>query len=188
VLWSLRGRGDAQYEASVPAVLDDVAAELRAGSSLVVALGEAGLRSSGPLGADLRGLVEAVDRGGFFLDELTRWAERRPLPSVRLATAALAVGATTGGRQARAVESVGITLRERSAVRREAIGLATQSRASALVMAITPIVFAVAASTLDPPVGHVLAHTPLGIGCLAGGLVLEAVAALWMSRITGATP
>jgi tight adherence protein B len=130
-------------------------------------------------------VVDAVEQGAPLLPELDDWARARPVAAVRLASAAVAVGAANGGRQARAIEAVATTLRERAAVHHEAVGLATQARASALLMTVTPIVFAIVASIVDPPLGHVLLHTPLGLGCLAIGLALDGAAAAWMAQITG---
>jgi len=185
LLWSWRDRGSARYDAAVPLLLDDAATGLRAGSSLLMALRAAGGRAPAALAADVGALVDSVEQGGALAEELRRWSARQPRPAVHLASAALAVGARTGGRQGRALDAVAETLRDRAAVRREAVALATQARASALVMAVIPLVFAVAAAVLDPRVGHVLVHTPLGIGCLLGGLALDGVAGLWMNRITG---
>lgn len=187
-LRALRGRGDRRVEASLPGVLEEVARALRAGSSLLQALRAASLTADGHLAADVGTVVAAVDRGGGLADELDRWAQRRPVPGVRLAVTALALGAETGGPQARAVDAVAATLRDREAVRHEAHALASQARASAAVMGVTPILFAVIATALDPRVAHVLLATPLGLTCLVTGLTLDAVAGLWMARITGATP
>ncbi len=185
---ALRGRGDRRIEASLPAVLEEVARALRAGSSLLEALRAASRSVGGRLGADVATAVTAVDRGGGLADELDRWAVRRPVTGVRLTVAALALGAETGGPQARAIDAVAATLRDREAVRHEAHALASQARASAAVMGVTPVLFAVIATALDRRVAHVLLATPLGIGCLVTGLALDAVAGLWMARITGATP
>ena len=165
-------------------MLDDVASGVRAGSSLLGALAAAAERAPVAVRADLSQLVESVARGGSFDAGLDRWTHDRPLPAVKLAAAALAVGLSTGGRQARSVELVGATLRERMAVRSEAVALATQARSSAAVMAVIPLVFAAVAATLEPRVGHVLLATPLGLSCLVVGLGLDGAAALWMGRIT----
>lgn len=185
---ALRGRGDRRIEASLPGVLDEVARALRAGSSLLQALRAASSKVDGRIAADVGTVVAAVERGGGLADELDQWAARHPVPGVRLAVTALALGAETGGPQARAVDAVAATLRDREAVCHEAHALASQARASAAVMGVTPILFAVIATALDPRVAHVLLATPLGLTCLVTGLALDAVAGLWMARITGATP
>lgn len=198
VLRAVRGRGDRRSDAALPDLVEDIARRLRTGSSLPQALAGAASGASAahaegkPLdpaadpAAALSEVVAAVERGGVLTDELDRWAQRRPRPAVALAVAALTLGVATGGPQARALDAVAATLRDRDAVRREATALAAQARASAAVMGFTPLVFAVVAGAADPRVAHVLLATPAGLACLASGIGLDAVAALWMLRITSA--
>lgn len=187
-LWSRRGRGDAQYEAAVPALLDDLAAQLRSGASLLQALRAAADRSDSPPALDLAEVVDAVDRGGSPVSALDGWAERQPLPAVSLTVAALVVGTDAGGAHAGAIEGVAASVRERRASAQEATALAGQARASALVMTVVPLAFAAVASSLDPRVAHTLLATPIGLACLVAGLVLDAVAGAWMGHIAGQMP
>jgi len=173
-------------EDALPAMLEAVAGSLRAGSSMLQALAAAVEDAPGLLGAELHEVVVRAERGSPLDAELERWVERRPVPGIRLAVAALALAVHTGGPQARALDAVAASLRDRGAVRREASALAGQARASAMVMAAVPLVFACLAATLDPRVGHVLTATPMGLACLGGGLLLDGVAGVWMARITRA--
>lgn len=185
-LWTLRDRGERRVEAALPTVLETVAGSMRSGSSMLQALGAAGDVMPGVLGVELAAVVACTERGSPLAAELDRWVERRPIPGLRLTVAALALGAHTGGPQARALDAVATTLRDREAVRREVTALASQARASALVMTVIPVGFAALASLLDPRVAHVLTATPIGLACLGAGLVLDAAAGVWMARITGA--
>src|SRR5207248_2850893 len=80
------------------------------------AVAEAARVTPGALGAELQAVATAAERGTPLVDALERWGERRPRGGVRLAVAALCLGAETGGAQARAVDGVAATLRERVAV------------------------------------------------------------------------
>lgn len=185
-LWALRDRGGRQIEASLPFALESVAGFLRAGSSMPQALAATGEVTPGVLGTEIGALVIAAGQGSPLDVELERWERRRPLPGVHLVVAALALGFHTGGPQARSLDAVAFTLRDREAVRREAVALSSQARASAAVMVVMPVAFAGVAAAVDPRVAQVILTTPLGLACLAGGLLLDTVAALWMARITGA--
>lgn len=192
LLHALRDRGANQAETVLPDLVEDIARRLRTGSSLPQALAGAAApvatvhrHRRGDPTVDLAEVVAAVEQGAMLITELEAWAERRPRPAVALVVAALTLGVATGGPQARALDAVAATLRDRAAVRREATALAAQARASAAVMGFTPLVFAGLAVATDPRVGHVLVATPAGLACLAGGMALDAVAALWMLRITG---
>ena len=80
---------------------------------------------------------------------LDGWAERRPLPSVRLGVAALALAAETGGASARAVDGVAETIRGRLAVGAEVRALSAQARLSALVIVLAPLAFSALAVASD---------------------------------------
>jgi tight adherence protein B len=102
---------------------------------------------------------------------------------VRLAVAALLLGAEAGGAHARALDGVAASVRARLGVVREVRALSSQARLSALVIGGAPLAFAVLAAGADGEGARFLLRTPLGLGCLSGGLLLDAVGALWMHRL-----
>jgi tight adherence protein B len=185
VLWSLRGRRDRLIERALPDALEAIARAVRSGASLRQALQEAaGTTADSVVGGDLRAVVAAADQGEPLVHALDGWSRRRPLAGVRLTVAALALGTTTGGTHARAVDGVAATLRDRLALERELAALSSQARLSAIVIALAPIGFAALAIGSDARTADFLLRTPTGLACLAGGLALDGLAALWMARLT----
>jgi len=183
--WSLlRHRGSSRLEAALPAAVEAVAASLRSGASLRQAVGEAAGATPGLLGSDLARVVVTTEGGGGLVAALEGWADRRPLPGVRLAVAALCLCAETGGAAAQAVDSVGATLRQRLAAQAEARALATQARVSAAVIAGAPVAFCVLSAATDQRSSGFLLQTRLGLALLAAGLALDATGAVWMARLT----
>lgn len=180
----LRRRGSDRYEAALPGAVDAVARALRSGASLRMAIAEAASVTPGPLGTELAWVAGTIDRGAGVVAALEAWAERRPTPGVRLVVSALCLGAETGGALARPVDGVASTLRQRLAARAEARALATQARASAAVLAAAPLAFTAVASLADTRTSTFLFRTPTGLLCLAAGLTLDALGALWMARVT----
>jgi tight adherence protein B len=178
------GRRDAAYERALPDALEAVARSLRSGATLPGAVAEAGREVPGAVGADLASTAAATSGGVRFVDALDAWSSRRPLRGVELAVVALALAAATGGTSARAVDGVAATLRERVAVAAEARALASQARASALVITLAPLAFAALAAAADPQNARFLLRTSLGLLFLSSGLTLDALAALWMARLT----
>jgi len=83
------------------------------------------------------------------------------------------------------LDGVTETLRDRVALDREVAALSSQAKASAAVLVVAPIVFAGLAGLADPRVARTLLGEPLGWACLAGGVLLDAVGAVWMSRLVG---
>jgi tight adherence protein B len=184
VLRAQRGRSAARLEAALPGALEDVARGLRSGASLRQAVEETGLATPGALGDELRFAAAEADAGVGLVAALEALGERRPLSGVRLATAALCLGAETGGAQARAVDGVAATLRERLAVTGEVRALSAQTRASMLLIALAPIAFCAFASATDPRTSTFLFRSPVGLACLVSGLALDGVGVLWMRRLS----
>lgn len=179
-----RGRGDANVEAGLPVALEAVARALRSGASLRQAVEEAAARTPGPLGHELDRVATQAARGAPLVQALEGLARRRPLPGVRLAVAALCLGAETGGAQARAVDGVATTLRDRLAVLAEVRALSAQARVSALVISLAPLGFGAFAAATDPRTATFLFHTAAGLGLLAAGAALDGLGWLWMNRLS----
>lgn len=182
-LSSLRTRRDARAEAALPEVLEGIARSLRSGASLRLAFAEVAT-AGGPLGADLRRVATAADNGAELRDAIEGWGRARPASGVQLAVSALCLGIEAGGPQARAVDGVATTLRQRLGVAAEARALGAQARMSALVIALSPIAFCALASASDARTGRFLLHSGTGQLLLAAGVTLDAVGALWMTRLT----
>jgi tight adherence protein B len=163
-------------------LLDVIAAALRSGASLPQALAAA---STGPgrVAVELRQVVVAVGRGAPLVGELDRWAERLPVPGLRLTTTALALGADAGGARAQAVDGVADTLRDRLALQREINAQSAQARSSAAVMTAVPVVVALLAAASDPRTAVFLFRSWPGMVCVLGGLALDGTAGLWMLRL-----
>jgi tight adherence protein B len=188
VLRSRRGRGDARFEAALPAALEAVARTLRSGASIRQAVEEAAAATPGPLGDELARVVTAAGRGMPLVAALEELAERRPLPGVRLAVAALCLGIETGGAQARAVDGVAATLRERLGVAAEVRALAAQARISAVVIGLAPLGFGVFAAVTDPRTAQFVFHTTPGLALLCAGIALDTLGWLWMNRLCRVAP
>jgi tight adherence protein B len=181
--WRARRGADARRlaaaDAQLPTLLEAVARHLRTGGSLTEAI--TAQQPGGGLAepwlvvavrAPVAGVVAALDG----------WVAGDDRPPVRLAAAALALAAETGGSPARAVDGVAATLRARAAVAGELRALTSQARASALVIAISPVVFALLASATDRRTRAAF-HTGTGTLLVLAGLALDALGAWWMARL-----
>ena len=179
--WARR-REDDRVASELPALLDDVARSMRAGLSLRGALASAQTSVAGPLAGDVAAMVASSASSTAVLDQ---WADHRcHVPGVRLVAAALAMADHTGV-AARAIDGVADTLRADRELRGEVRALSSQAQASALLIAVLPVGFAVVASMADPSTLRFLIDSPVGRLCLIGGLLLDAVALWWMRRIVG---
>jgi tight adherence protein B len=177
--------GPRRTEELVADLLDEVGGGLRSGASLVVALRDAAGAERTVDG--LRDALGRVERGATLAAALDGWRETTADAPTRLAATALAHSAALGGGDARPLEAVADTLRERVALRGELRTQAAQARASAGVLMVLPPAFLVVVASIDRDVADVVLRTPLGWSCLAVGLLLDALGALWMVRIIDRT-
>ena len=176
------GRADRAARGALPGILDHVVAHLRAGGTVHEAV-QALANRPGPLAADFRRLVARLSLGSSIDDALERWGNERPVAGVRTTAGALAMVVAVGGSAASPLEGLATSLRDDEAAAGEAKALSAQSRLSAMVVGVGPIAYLVFSTATDPASARVLVSTPVGIGCLAVGLTLEVVAALWMRAL-----
>jgi tight adherence protein B len=185
VLLQLRGdRVPARIRRDLPPLLEAVAASLRTGAGMTTALEEGcGSVTGSPLATDVRGVVADVGAGVTLGAALARWSAARDQGEVRLAASALDLAASLGGPQARTVDELAAVLRERAALEAEVRVQASQARASALLVGVAPVAFALVVVLLDPDRAAAILSTPVGAVSIALGLLLDAVGVLWMRHI-----
>jgi tight adherence protein B len=177
-----------QLRRALPGCCEDLAASLRAGSSLRHSIASAAQRTPPPLGGLLGDICERVDRGSGFAYELTNVARTTGVEEVRLMAAAVTLGHELGGQRALALDRVAVVMRDRLGFDDEVATQATTARLSAQVMVLVPIAFCALSSLSDHRLAHTLLSTSLGRMCIAVGFGLDFMGWLWMRRIVrGAT-
>jgi tight adherence protein B len=175
-----RHRRDAQ----LPTALDRLAAALRTGSSLPMAIDEVGSALDPPLGPELRAVAGEIARGRPARDALDGWASTHGDAGTRLAASALVLSTVVGSTPARAIDGVAATVRERLDLVAERRTMAAQARTSALVLSVAPVAFAAVLVLADSAAARFLVGTPAGWACLASGITLDAAGAWWMARLS----
>jgi tight adherence protein B len=182
-----RGRAQRVFLAELPAFVEFVAAQLRSGHTVPSALVAAADRP-GPVGGDVRRVQQRLALGATLPDALGRWSGERHSEPAAAVAGALAVAAETGGAAATALDGLARSLRDALGAQAEAAALSAQARLSAIVVGVAPIAYLVFAAATDPHAASTLVSTPAGRICLALGLGLDALGALWMRRITRSAP
>ncbi len=182
-LWGARHRGARLFAAAVPAALERVASELRAGGTIATALEAVAASDSSALASDFARVGSRVRLGSSLRDALALWSSERPLVGVDAAAGALAMCAAAGGRSADALDGLASSLRDRAAVADEARALSAQARMSAVVIGGAPFAYLAWSALVDPSALHALSGTGAGRVCLLCGAVLDAVGLWWMQRI-----
>ena len=160
-----------------------LAAALRAGLSLEQALRFAAQEAEPPIDLSLVALITDVDLGDPLDRALERWARAEGTADARLLAGVLRMDRRSGGDLPRILDQVASTLRERREAEGEVRALTAQARLSGLILGLLPIgffLFLLLTSTKD-----VIAalHTPVGVGAILLGAVLEIVAFVWIRHL-----
>ena len=183
VTWPTFASAASRVDAALPETLESMARSLRSGTSLRLAIAEAGASAPEPLADGLDEIARSVARGRPLNAAIDRWRDATPGDGVPLTAAALGLSAELGGAAARSLDGVAGTLRDRNAVRREVRALSAQARASAVVIGSAPVAFLLVVAAADPGAIGFLVGSPIGLVCLASGLGLDALGAWWMRGI-----
>jgi len=169
-----------RLEMRIPDSLDRVVRQLRSGATLSLAL-----RGVGADDVVFARVAAELDQGHSLQKAVSGWGAEDELPNRKLTATALELASGSGGATARVLDGVAASLRDRVALEREVAALSSQSRASAVVLVVAPVVFAVAMAMIDHRIFDVLIGQPIGWACVGLGLGLDALGALWMSRLIG---
>jgi tight adherence protein B len=182
-----RRRRDAKLAAALDEQLADavrsLAAGTRAGFSIPQAIAFAAKEGEPPLASALARIVDSVGLGGGLDDALERWAAEVGTDDARLVVGVLALHRRSGGDLPRVLDQVAATLRERSSAAREVRALTAQARLSGVILGLLPIgFFGFLWMTSRGDIEGAF-HSPVGIGAIVAGLVLEGVAFLWIRSL-----
>jgi tight adherence protein B len=175
------GRARQRTDRSVLTLLESIIRGLRSGASLRTAVSTASAGSSDPVD---QALAASLDDGVVLRAALQSWMSDGAASRVLVGTA-LRFAADSGGAVASVLDGVAESVRDRRHLDREVMALASQARASAMVLIVAPIAFAMLMAIVDPRVARLQFGSPLGWCCCIVGLLLDLAGAFWMSRMIG---
>lgn len=164
-----------------------IAAALRAGLSLSQSIGYAGVECPLPLGGTLRMLADRQSMGETLDTALLRWADEVGGDDALLVTGVLRMHRRTGGDLPSVLDRVAATLRERGAMAGEVRALTAQARLSGAILGALPIGFFIFMALTSKQDISAAFHTSTGIAAVSLGLLMQAVAFLWIRRLLRVT-
>ncbi|MBU6328811.1 MAG: type II secretion system F family protein [Acidobacteria bacterium] len=173
------GAADRARDRRVLTLLESITRGLRAGASVRSAVESASDAAPDPTD---RAIAVALRSGRSMVDAVDEWMIDGSSAQV-LVGSALRLAATTGGAVAPVLDGVADSLRDRLLLDREVAALCSQARASAAVLIMAPIGFAVLMATIDTRIARTQFASPLGWICTLAGLALDIVGAIWMTRM-----
>jgi tight adherence protein B len=160
-----------------------ISSAVRSGMSVPQAIAYASDETDPPVKDELTRITESVSLGVPVADAVASWAERVDSDDARLVSGALELHRRSGGDLPAVLDQVANAVRERVSVGREVRALTAQARLSGLILGLLPIGFfgflwVTSRRDIQGALG-----TPLGLGSVAFGLILEVAAFLWIRRL-----
>lgn len=173
-----------RFEAQLPDACAALAASLRAGASLTLAMESLVREQQPPLAQEFELLLREQRLGVAFDEALGNMARRIPLQDFQLVAAGMRISREVGGNLADILESLADTLRRKAMMEGKVRALTAQGRMQGVVMAGLPVLLAFVLLQLEPEAMRPLYTTPTGYIVLAVIVVMEVLGYFAIRRIT----
>lgn len=167
----------------LPANLQEMAAAMRAGHSLVGGLRSMVESATEPTKGEFANVL-ADEQLGVPLDAaLLPVAKRMDCDAVRQVALVASLHQQTGGNMAAVLDQVADSLRERLELERELESLTAQARLTRWILTLLPAILMLVITVINPNYMRPLFVTPIGIALLCLAIVLVVIGSLTMRKI-----
>jgi tight adherence protein B len=162
------------FQQGLPEALDLMVSALRAGHSLIAALGLVSRECADPIGGEFKVCFEEQNYGLELKAALDNLIKRVPLQDLRIFSTAIMIQKESGGNLAEVLDKTAHVIRERFRLKRQ-VGVHTaQGRMTGWVLTLLPVVLGVALYAVNPDMMSVLWTNPFGVKllCIAGVMIV----------------
>jgi tight adherence protein B len=178
-----RGKRLRKFEEELPTALDLMVNGLRAGHSVVSAMGLVAAEAPNPIGQEFRICFEEQNYGLELRTALENLASRVPLPDVRIIMIAILIQKETGGNLAEVLDKCAHVIRERFRLKREIQTRTAQGRMTGWILTFLPFVLGVLLYLVHPENISVLWKKPLGLKMLYASSAMTVIGGLIIRKI-----
>ena len=171
------------FEKALPECIEMCSRSLRAGHSLVGAIGNIAEDGEQPAREEFAEVFRKQNYGMPMRDALLQMLERVPSADLRVAVTGILVQKDTGGNLAEIMDHIAEVIRDRVRIKGE-IGVHTaQGRLTGWILCMLPVFLLLAINVVSPGYSKVLFHEQLGQELLMVGVVLLALGGFFIRRI-----
>jgi tight adherence protein B len=182
VMFKRRRRFD-KFEEGLPEALELMVSALRAGHSLVAAMGLVGRECPDPLGGEFKICFEEQNYGLEVKAALDNMATRIPLQDVSMMATAILIQKESGGNLAEVLDKTAYLIRERFRLKRQIKTHTAQGRLTGWILTCLPVFLGIAMYFLNPQMMSILWHRDLGIKLLWGAVGMILLGGYTINRI-----
>jgi tight adherence protein B len=182
VFWQ-RSRRFGQFEQNLPNALDLIVGALRAGHSLISAIGIVGREAADPIDKEFRICFDEQNFGVDFRTAMLNLATRVPIQDVRIVVTAVLIQRESGGNLAEVLEKVASIIRDRFRLKKQIQVHTAQGRLTGAILAVLPVVLGFALYMVNPKHMSVLWEKPVGVQMMWGSGIMTTIGALLIRKI-----
>jgi tight adherence protein B len=172
-----------KFEQELPEALDLIVSALRAGHSLVAALGLVAHEAPDPIGVEFRVCFEEQNYGLELRTAMNNLLIRVPLQDLRIVVTAILIQKESGGNLAEVLDKTAYVIRERYRLKRQVRVHTAQGRLTGWILSFLPLVLGVALYLISPDTISILWKRAIGIKLLYAASAMTIVGALIIRKI-----
>jgi tight adherence protein B len=169
-----RSKRFAKFEAGLPEALDLMVSALRAGHSLIAAMGLVARECANPVGSEFRACFEEQNYGLEMNTAMENMLNRVPLQDLRIVSTAIMIQKESGGNLAEVLDKTSYVIRQRFRLKRQVMTHTAQGRLTGIILTVLPIVLGIAIYFVNPTMMSILWKTQIGIKLMwaAAGMIV----------------
>ncbi|HEY1648137.1 MAG TPA: type II secretion system F family protein [Terracidiphilus sp.] len=180
-IFFMRTRRFDRFQQNLPEALDLMVSALRAGHSLIAAMGLVARECADPVGGEFRACFDEQNYGLELKAALDNMLNRMPLQDLKITATAIMIQKESGGNLAEVLDKTAHVIRERFRLKREVQVRTAQGRLTGWILSLLPVALGTALYFVNPDMMSILWHKPIGIKLIwtavgmtiLGGLVIR---------------
>jgi tight adherence protein B len=178
-----RNRRFGKFEVGLPEALDLMVSALRAGHSLIAAMGLVSRECPDPVGTEFRICFEEQNYGLEMKTAIDNLVTRIPLQDLRIVVTAIMIQKETGGNLAEVLDKVAWVIRQRFRLKRQVMTHTAQGRMTGIILTLLPVVLGIALYFVNPELMSILWTRPIGIKLLWVASIMSVIGGLIIRHI-----
>jgi tight adherence protein B len=182
VFWK-RSQRFGRFEQNLPDALDLIVGALRAGHSLISAIGIVAREAAEPIKREFRLCFDEQNFGVEFRVAMLNLVTRVPVQDVRIMVTAMMIQKESGGNLAEILEKVATIIRDRYRLKRQIRVHTAQGRLTGWILSLLPVVLGVGLYLMDPKYMNILWERPIGQKMMYASAVMTCIGALIIRSI-----
>jgi tight adherence protein B len=167
----------------MPEALELMVGAIRAGHSLIAAMGLVGAECPEPVGSEFKLCFEEQNYGLEMKTALDNLVTRVPLQELKIVTTAIMIQKESGGNLAEVLDKTTHVIRERFRLKRQVGTYTAQGRLTGWILTLLPVGLGVILYFLDPSMISILWTNPTGIKLLWASSVMMSIGGLIIRNI-----